>query len=73
MAFTIKNNEKIAVSRETTQGVYVTPSNSDFILPLADGIELNPAKELLDRDILTPNIGQILREPVFVQSPEQLE
>ena len=60
MAFTIKNNEKIAVSRETTQGVYVTPSNSDFILPLADGIELNPAKELLDRDILTPNIGQIL-------------
>lgn len=60
MAFTIKNNEKIAVTRETTQGVYVAPSEADFILPLADGIELNPAKELLDRDILTPNIGQIL-------------
>ena len=60
MAFTIKNNEKIAVSREVTQGVYVDPSASDFVLPLADGIELNPAKELLERDILTPNIGQIL-------------
>ena len=60
MAFTIKNNEKIAVSREETQGVYVAPAASNFVLPLADGIELNPAKELLDRDILTPNIGQIL-------------
>ena len=60
MAFTIKNNEKIAVSRETVQGVYAVPTASDFVLPLADGIELNPAKELLDRDILTPNIGLIL-------------
>ena len=60
MAFTIKNNEKIAVSREATQGVYAVPTASDFVLPLADGIELNPAKELLDRDILTPNIGLIL-------------
>ena len=60
MAFTIKNNEKIAASRESVQGVYATPIAADYILPLADGIELNPAKELLDRDILTPNIGQIL-------------
>ena len=60
MAFTIKNNEKIAVAKELEQGVYINPSNADFILPLADGIELNPAKELLDRDILTPNIGKIL-------------
>ena len=60
MAFTIKNNEKIAVAREITQGVYVGPSQDSFVQPLSDGIELNPAKELLDRDILTPNIGQIL-------------
>ena len=60
MAFTIKNNEKIAVAREVTQGIYVAPSATDFLLPLADGIELNPAKELLDREILTPNIGLIL-------------
>ena len=60
MAFTIKNNEKIAATREVTQGVYVPPTETSFLLPLADGIELNPAKELLDRDILTPNIGRIL-------------
>ena len=60
MAFTIRNNEKIAVAREATQGVYVEPAQADFVQPLSDGLELTPAKELLDRDILTPNIGRIL-------------
>lgn len=59
MADTIKNNIKVAVMVESVEGTYLAPSSADaFISPLADGFEINPAKELLERNNLNASIGK---------------
>lgn len=44
---------------EVTEGTYLTPSSAvAFISPLSDGLELTPAKELLERNNLNASIGK---------------
>ena len=59
MALTIKDNSKVAVTTEVTEGTYVAPSAAtDFLAVLSDGLELSPTKELLERNVLTGSIGK---------------
>lgn len=59
MGFTIKENTKVAVEVEVTEGTHVDPtSGASFIQPLSDGLEITPAKELLDRNNLNASIGK---------------
>jgi hypothetical protein len=59
MAIAIKNNTVYAVETEVTEGTYVAPSGAtSFVQVLADGAELNPAKELLERNIFNGSIGK---------------
>jgi hypothetical protein len=60
MALTIKDNSKIAVMIEATEGTYQAPaSGADFIGVLGDGLDVTPAKELLERSVLTGSIGKV--------------
>lgn len=52
MGFSIKQNTKVAVTKETTAGTYEAPANADFIAVLSDGLEINGTKESLERNIL---------------------
>ena len=55
----VKNNTKIAIKEEVTEGTYIAPSSgSDFISPLSDGLEFIPSKELLERNNLNSSIGK---------------
>lgn len=57
MSDTIKQNTIVAIEEESTEGTYVTPSGaSSFILPLADGFEMTPAKEVLERNNLNASL-----------------
>lgn len=59
MADSIKNNTKVAINLEVTEGTYVPPAAaSDFISPLSDGLEFTPSQELLDRNNLNSSIGK---------------
>ncbi len=59
MALTVKNNTKVAVMIESTEGVYVAPAaNTDYVQTLSDGTELTPAKELLEREIFNGSLGK---------------
>jgi len=59
MGFTIKQNTKVAVEIEVTEGTHVDPqSGAAFISPLSDGLEMLPAKEQLDRNNLNASIGK---------------
>lgn len=60
MGYTIKNNTKVAVMKETTEGEYVAPSSgSDFVQAMADGLEMSPSRELLERNVLGTGLGKI--------------
>jgi len=60
MSDTVKQNIKIGIMIEPSEGVYTAPAAStNYVAPLADGTELTPAKELLDRNILTNSIGRV--------------
>ncbi len=55
---TIKKNIKLAIEEETTQGTAVSPTGaSSFISPLADGLEVKPDREFLERGNLVSTIG----------------
>lgn len=59
MSDSIKNNTVVAVMTEVTEGTYLTPaSGADFISPLSSGLELSPAKELVERTNLNSSIGK---------------
>lgn len=59
MADMVKNNTKVAINEEVTEGTYVPPAaGSDFISPLADGLEFTPSQELLERNNLNSSIGK---------------
>lgn len=64
MADAVKNNTIWAVEEESTEGTYVAPAGvSSFFQVLSDGAEMNPSKELLEREIyggvdkVTPRTG----------------
>lgn len=60
MAIGTKRNTVYAVEVETTEGTYVAPQSAQsYVKSLSDGSELNPAKELVERDILTGSIGKV--------------
>jgi hypothetical protein len=55
-----RNTSVIAVKEETTEGVFVAPAAAtDYVQPLADGFEIAPAKELIDRTVLTASVGRV--------------
>jgi len=60
MALTVKRNTVYAVEEESVEGVYEAPSAAtSYVQTLADGAEVVPAKELLDRDIFNGTIGKL--------------
>ena len=66
----LKSNTLVALTREVTQGTPVEPTlPTDFVQVLADGLEINPIKEVLERTILTTNIGT----PAGMNSTESVE
>ena len=53
-----KNTTQIGVKEEVTEGTFVpVAADTDFIQPLEDGFDMTPAKELVERTILTSSIG----------------
>lgn len=53
-----KTQTVIGLMEESTEGTYVAPSAATaYIQPLEDGFGIQPARELLDREVLSPNIG----------------
>lgn len=59
MGYTVKENSKIAVEIEDAEGIYKTPTaGSSFIQPLSDGVEIAPAKELIERNVLNGSVGK---------------
>lgn len=59
MALTIKDNTIYAVEIEDTEGTYKAPTAAtSYVQTLADGAELTPAKELLERNIFNGSIGK---------------
>ena len=54
----LKSNSLFAVTEESAENTPVDPTLSgDFIEVLEDGIEFVPAKELIERNTLSPSIG----------------
>lgn len=59
MAIAVKQNTVYAVEIETTEGTYLAPqSATSYVQVLADGAEMKPAKELLERNIFNGSIGK---------------
>lgn len=60
MAIAIRDNTVFAVEVESTEGTYVAPTAAtSYVQTLADGAELTPSKETLERNIFTGNIGKV--------------
>lgn len=56
----IKKNTSVALKAEAVEGVQeALADGDDFIQVLEDGLEMVPGKELVERTILVPSIGQI--------------
>ena len=59
MALTVKQNTKIAIEIEDTEGTYKAPTAaSSYVQTLADGTEISPSKELLERNIFNGSLGK---------------
>jgi hypothetical protein len=59
MGLTVKRNTALGVMIETTEGTYAAPSSaSKFVQTLADGLEIKPSKEVIDRNIFTASVGK---------------
>jgi hypothetical protein len=60
MGYTIKNNTKVAIKVESTEGTYAPPSTgADYVQVLADGLEMSPSRETLERNVLGTGLGKI--------------
>lgn len=60
MASVTKNTTIIGLKEEASEGVYLAPAAAtDYIQPLADGFEISPTKELVERTVLTSSIGKV--------------
>lgn len=59
MAIGVKDNTTYAVEIEDTENTYKAPTAAtSYVQTLADGAEMTPAKELLERDIFNGSIGK---------------
>ncbi len=59
MALTVKKNTAVGVEIEDTEGTYKAPTGTtSFVQTLAQGFELAPKKELLERNVFTASIGK---------------
>lgn len=59
MAIAVRDNTVYAVEIEDTENVYKAPqSATSYVQTLADGAEMSPAKELLERNIFNGSIGK---------------
>lgn len=54
-----KNASLVAVMAEVTEGTYVPPAAATDFVQTLSGIEINPAKELVEREVLSDSIGQV--------------
>ena len=55
-----KNRTVIGVETESTEGTYVAPAAAtSYVQPLADGFELSPSKEVIERNILSSSVGKV--------------
>lgn len=55
----VKGRTKVGVMKEVTEGTYVAPAAAtDYVQPLSDGLEMVPAKELKQRNVLNNSIGK---------------
>ena len=52
MGFTIKENTKIAVKEEVTEGTYIAPAAADFVEAKSDNVSINQTQELLEQSLL---------------------
>lgn len=53
MALCIKNNTKLAVVKEVTEGLYAAPAAAtDFIEVMEDGATISPSREVLEQKVL---------------------
>ncbi len=53
MGFAIKNNNKVAIKAEVTEGTFTAPTvGSDFIQLPVDGFSMESSKEIIERDLL---------------------
>lgn len=61
MADLNKLESVVAVTEEVTEGTYVAPASSTdgYVQPLDDFVGFSPTKELVERNILRPQLGQI--------------
>lgn len=60
MSIVVKNTESLAIEEEVTEGTWVTPASaSSYVQCLSEGLEINPSKELLERNVATGSIGKI--------------
>jgi len=56
----VRNTTVIGLMEEVTEGTYLAPAAAtNYVQPLADGFELAPSKELIERNILTSSIGKV--------------
>jgi hypothetical protein len=64
MADAVRKNTVIYVKPEVTEGTYVPPAaGGDAVQTLADGLEMSPTKELIDRNIARGGIGRVAGRP----------
>lgn len=60
MPIAVLNSTSVAIEKEVTEGVYVTPASAaSYVQCLDSGLEIKPSKELLERNIFTSSIGKI--------------
>jgi hypothetical protein len=55
----LKNSSLFAVVQESTEGVAELPSVGTEFIQVLDAVESTPAKELIERAVITPNKGKI--------------
>lgn len=60
MAYPIaKNTTVVAVKKEVTEGTYVAPASAADYIQVLPAFEVNPQKELVEREVLTSSVGQV--------------
>jgi hypothetical protein len=60
MSIAVTKSTAVAIEKEVTEGTYVTPASAAaYVQTLADGLEIKPTKELLERNVFTASIGKI--------------
>lgn len=54
----IKNSTILGLEAESTEGTYVAPSGVTSYCQTLDGLEITPAREVIDRNLLKSSIGK---------------